>query len=97
MASPRVVMTTSTSLSPQASFRLGMSASLFFAVQGMTEITRILWGSTPIRSAKKLFATAPNIAWGDFAVERFRLYSGNWDFTKRTQPGQQEVNIGHGY
>ena len=36
----------------------------------MMETTNILWGSMPIFSAKQLLATAPNICWGDLAVER---------------------------
>ena len=37
------------------------------------------------------------MAWGDLAVDRLVVYSGNWPFTNRTQPGQQEVNMGHLY
>ena len=38
--------------------------------------------------------TAPNICWGDFAVDSSPTMSGYWDLRKRTQPGQQEVNMG---
>ena len=61
----------------------------------MIETTKRRLGSIPTFLAKKLFATAPNICWGDLAVERLSVSSGYWDFTKRTQPGQQDVNIGH--
>ena len=37
---------------------------------------------------------APNICCGDFAVESSSVRSGYCDLRKRTQPGQQEVNIG---
>ena len=37
------------------------------------------------------------MACGDLAVERLVVYSGNWPLTNRTQPGQQEVNMGHLY
>ena len=50
--SSRVVMTTSTSGPPQASFIVGSAASAFLDVHGMTEITRRFLGSTPIFSAK---------------------------------------------
>ena len=50
--SSRVVMTTSTSGSPQASRIVGSSASAFLDVHGMTEMTRRFLGSTPIFSAK---------------------------------------------
>ena len=50
--SSRVVMTTSTSGSPQASFMVGRAHSLFLDTQGITDTTNILWGSTPIFSAK---------------------------------------------
>ena len=48
----RVVRTTSTSGSPQASFISGRSLSAFLAEQGMIETTKILWGSSPNFSAK---------------------------------------------
>ena len=48
----RVVRTTSTSGSPQASFMVGSAHSAFLAVQGISETTKILWGSTPSFSAK---------------------------------------------
>ena len=66
----RVVSTASTSGSPQASRMVGSAHSLFFAMQGMMDTTNIRWGSMPIFSAKYVFATAPNICWGDFAVDR---------------------------
>ena len=37
----------------------------------------------------------PNICWGDLAEDRLSTYSGNWLLMKLTQPGQQEVNMGH--
>ena len=48
----RVVSTTSTSRSPQASRMVGSSLSAFLAEQGMMETTQSLWGSMPIFSAK---------------------------------------------
>ena len=48
----RVVSTTSTSGSPQASFIVGSSHSAFLAEQGMTDTTNSLWGSMPFFSAK---------------------------------------------
>ena len=41
--------------------------------------------------------TAPNICWGDLAVDRQEVRWGYWDFIKRIQPGQQEVNIGRSF
>ena len=48
----RVVSTTSTSGSPQASRMVGRAASLFLAVQGMMDTTKMSWGSTPSFLAK---------------------------------------------
>ena len=73
---------------------VGRAHSLFFAMQGMIDTTNIRWGSMPVFSAKYVLATAPNICWGDLAVDRQSTYSGNCVLIKRTQPGQQEVNIG---
>ena len=52
MFSSRVVMLTSTSGSPSASFIVGSSHSLFLATQGMMETTKSRLGSMPIFSAK---------------------------------------------
>ena len=48
----RVVSTTSTSGSPQASRMVGSSLSAFLAEQGMMEATKTFFGSRPIFSAK---------------------------------------------
>ena len=62
----------------------------------MMDTQQIFAGSTPSFSAMYVLAMAPNICWGDFAVERFGMSSGYSSCTNRSQPGQQEVNIGHG-
>ena len=48
----RVVSTTSTSGSSLMVRMVGRAASLFFAVQGMMDTTKMRLGSTPIFSAK---------------------------------------------
>ena len=52
MFSSRVVMLTSTSGSPSASFIVGSSHSLFLATHGMMETMKSRLGSMPIFSAK---------------------------------------------
>ena len=73
--SSRVVRTTSTSRTPLA-FISGRCASYFFAVQGITETTKMSSGRLPIFSAKYVLATAPNICCGDLHVEMLGRMSG---------------------
>ena len=63
----------------------------------MMDTEQIWSGSTPSFCAIKVFAMAPNICCGDFALERFFTYSGYCVLTNLTHPGQQDVNIGQWY
>ena len=71
----RVVSTRSTS-GPASVRIVGRSHSDFLATQGMMDTLKILDGSTPIRLAKLLLTTAPNICWGLLAVDRRSVHSG---------------------
>eukprot|EP00049_Salpingoeca_infusionum_P008210 m.133497 g.133497 ORF g.133497 m.133497 type:complete len:81 (-) comp13944_c5_seq1:1347-1589(-) len=58
---------------PTCSFRC---ASSFFAVQGINDTTRMRLASTPIRFAKTVFATEPNICCGDRVVDKCGMRFG---------------------
>ena len=89
----RVVSTKSTS-KPCAVFIVGNSLSAFLATQGITDTQKIFSGSVFNFFANQLFTMLPNICCGDFALDSWPTSSGYCPFKKRTQPGQQLVNIG---
>ena len=91
--SSRVV--SAASMSGTSSWELmGSVTSRFFAVQGMSATEKMSFGARSWASANQVFATAPNIIMGLFAVDRCGTASVCASLARCTQAGQQLVNMG---